>query len=348
MRGLLGRLLELRTVALFPWKGRCYLLVLAALKSCLDGDLQRYLIQRTIEVDADADVEGIIMAISKYIRAQRSPLLDRIEFYNATQTPGETFDNFLTRLKEVLCACNFETNPACFTCKTREDDLMRDRIVCGILSNVTRHKLLSEVDLTVERSVKICQAEEGAVSSQNNLEPKSVQGISSYKKGKKLIKNNNQAKKCSNCGRRTHELKDACPAIGRTCHKCGSHGHFSPCCPTCCKHLGQRTHVPRKAMSAIGLAGIQADERLSLEIRIYQRSAWSAVSWIPDTGSDVDLRFVWWNFIQPKGRSSCRSERFWRKYEEYGLLLCIYSRQLRCGPFKITYIQRYSGSLFVS
>ncbi|TRY63082.1 hypothetical protein TCAL_11583, partial [Tigriopus californicus] len=171
----------------------------AALKSCLNGDLQRYLIQRTIEIKSDADGEGIIMVISKYIWAQ---------------------------------------HPACSACKTREDDLMRDRIVFGILSNGTRHKLLSE-------------AEEGAVSSQNNLEPKNVQGISSYKTGKSFIKNcNKQAKKCSNCGRRAHELKDVCPAIGRTCHKCGSHGHFSPCCPN--------------------------------------KDAWSAMLWIPNTGSDVD------------------------------------------------------------
>lgn len=261
----------------------------AALKTCLDSDLQRFLIQKTIEVDADADVEAIISALFKYIRAQRNPLLDRIEFYKASQHSGETFDNFLTGLKEVLAACNFETDPSCSTCKTREDDLMRDRIVCGIGSNVTRHRLLAEVDLTLEKAIKICQAEEGAVSSQKNLGSSSIQGVSAYKKAKKMNKTQDSGSyRCDSCGRKTHGVKALCPARDKTCHSCGTKGHFSPCCPKKTRSGKPKDTPSLRSMSSIQLSGIQATENLNLETKISDDANWSLVTWVPDTGSDID------------------------------------------------------------
>ncbi|TRY73712.1 hypothetical protein TCAL_13892 [Tigriopus californicus] len=149
----------------------------AALKTCLDADLQRFLIQKTIDLDPSADVADIIKVLSKYIRSQRNPLLDRIEFYKASQDCGEMFDNFFTRLREIFSAYNFESDSTCSTCRNREDDLMCDRIVCGIMSDTTRHRLLAEQDLTLEKAVKICQAEEGASASQKNLVSKELQGM---------------------------------------------------------------------------------------------------------------------------------------------------------------------------
>ena len=48
------------------------------------------------------------------------------------------------------------------TCKfsTLEDDLLRDRIICGIRENGVRKRLLQESDLTVKRCVDMCRAAE--------------------------------------------------------------------------------------------------------------------------------------------------------------------------------------------
>ncbi|TRY81025.1 hypothetical protein TCAL_13606, partial [Tigriopus californicus] len=76
----------------------------AALKTCLDSDIQRYIIQKTIPVAAAADASDIISALAQYIRAQRNPLLDRLDFYRARPDKGESFNNFYTRLKEMYSA----------------------------------------------------------------------------------------------------------------------------------------------------------------------------------------------------------------------------------------------------
>ncbi|TRY80287.1 hypothetical protein TCAL_12230, partial [Tigriopus californicus] len=221
--------------------------------TCLDADLQRFLIQKTIDVDPSADVVDIIKVLSKYIRSQRNPLLDRIEFYKASQDGGEMFDNFFTRLREIFLACNFESDSTCSTCRNREDDLMRDRIVCYIMSDTTRHRLLAEQDLTLEKAVKICQAEEGASASQKNFVSKELQD-------------------------NIYEFYS---------HHCGKPGHFSPCCKMKGSHYNKNESRTPKHMSAIQVAGIEYGECLHLETKT-RDGEWTRISWIPDTGSNVE------------------------------------------------------------
>ncbi|TRY79352.1 hypothetical protein TCAL_04574, partial [Tigriopus californicus] len=108
----------------------------------------------TIVVQPDDDIKEIISDLKKYIRAQRNPLLDRIEFYKSGQESGEPFDNFFTRLKELYAPCDFQSDPNCPTCYDREDNQMRDMVVYGIQSNETRHKLLAEQNLSLMQEVR--------------------------------------------------------------------------------------------------------------------------------------------------------------------------------------------------
>eukprot|EP00117_Sycon_ciliatum_P013610 scpid67460/ scgid14212/ len=52
-----------------------------------------------------------------FVRNQRNPLLDRIEFYKHHWGKGESFDSFYTSLRELYNACNFETYALCQTCR---------------------------------------------------------------------------------------------------------------------------------------------------------------------------------------------------------------------------------------
>ena len=73
----------------------------STLRQCLDEDLRRFLQEGTIEVPNDPDAQNIISAVKEFVRRQRNPLLDRINFYNRRQQRGELFDSFFTSLKEL-------------------------------------------------------------------------------------------------------------------------------------------------------------------------------------------------------------------------------------------------------
>ena len=79
----------------------------SALRQALDEDIRRFLSEGTIPTPLDPDANGIIQAVTVFIRRQRNPLLDRISFYNRQQEHGESFDSFLTSLKELQAACDF-------------------------------------------------------------------------------------------------------------------------------------------------------------------------------------------------------------------------------------------------
>ena len=153
----------------------------------------------------------------------------------------------ITSLKELFHACNFTGHSDCSTCSGRMcatctqglstlgDDILRDRIVTGVLSEEARHKLLATKDLPLKVCVDLCRAEDAAdhtgsclpkASQEHNgsfvnavkpIDPPEARGGGGG--GGALFACNNQRqrtqpqrtspdasmKKCSNCGRSAHQ-----------------------------------------------------------------------------------------------------------------------------------------------
>jgi len=107
--------------------------------------------------------------------------LDRLEFYKRFQSPSEPFDAFYTSLRELFNACNFPDLALCFSCSSAtchecravlakvNDDVLRDRIVVGIRSDETRHKLLAVPDLDLRAVIQLCRAEEAASQTTTSI-----------------------------------------------------------------------------------------------------------------------------------------------------------------------------------
>ena len=169
----------------------------AALWQALDEDLRRFIREGIIAVTNRDDTQVVIDALRGYIRRQRNPLLDRMAFYGRKQQTGESFDNFYTSLNELYKASDFGP-PLCQPCTSRvcgncsaavsqhTTDMMRDRVVCGILDDTVRHKLLAEPNLTLDKAAKICHAEEAAQQTGDGLpsscQVNAAQHQSSYKR----------------------------------------------------------------------------------------------------------------------------------------------------------------------
>ena len=145
---------------------------------------------------------------------------ERHVFNTRTQRDGETTDHYVTDLKTKAQACEFGK---------LKDSLIRDRIVCGIRSDKTRSRLLREPDLTLQRAVDICRANETSsqmksfTSDQINDLPAIHRIRSQPKQAQKLY--------CDRCGY-WNTKQQVCPALGAECRKCGRRNHFAKVCRT--------------------------------------------------------------------------------------------------------------------
>ena len=77
-----------------------------------------------------------------------------------TQQPGETIDQYVTDLCSKAAQCEFGT---------LTDSLIRDRIVCGVLSDRTRSRLLKDSALTLDGAIDICRADEATTAQIKSL-----------------------------------------------------------------------------------------------------------------------------------------------------------------------------------
>lgn len=73
-----------------------------------------------------------------------------MKYMNATLLISETkIDAYVAMLRTLARTCKYEA---------LKDEMIRDRIVLGILDNNTRKKLLQEKKLDLQRCLDICRA----------------------------------------------------------------------------------------------------------------------------------------------------------------------------------------------
>ena len=128
----------------------------------------------------------------------------RFKLFTARQQDGESFDEFLTELRKLSQDCDFAS---------LQDSLFHDMIIVGILDKRLQEHLLRESEITLENTMKHCQAREvtkkhvkilqhqAAPASVAKISTKKVRTSKSHAKEslEELIK---QCKFCSYCHKR--------------------------------------------------------------------------------------------------------------------------------------------------
>ncbi len=162
--------------------------------------------------------------------------LERHIFNARVQEENEAFDDYLTDLKLLSRNCNY--------CDNCYPGILRDRVVAGIQSDPVRKKLLSEIKLTLEKTVHICRAAEKATEGMESFKNKDGESEIAWLKGRNKAGTGQQDRgmkrfdnskdiKCKFCVR-THPFgKSNCPAWGKQCYQCKGMNHFanSNTCP---------------------------------------------------------------------------------------------------------------------
>lgn len=175
---------------------------------------------------------------------RRNIIFERYKFNTRTQQPGESIENFITSLHSLAEHCQYGA---------LKDELIRDRIVVGMLDRKTSDRLQLKSQLTLtdcimeakQAELQACQTKElqsfishrdGSVAGlqaqpSRERSKASSSGIAknrtSFQKGGNNAENHQ--KKCQFCGLSYHS-RERCPASKSTCRTCKKQGHWAVVC----------------------------------------------------------------------------------------------------------------------
>ena len=193
---------------------------------------------------SDQDKNKISILFQKfegYCKPKQNVTVERYRFNTRSQQEGESIDQYVTALKLMTRNCAFGT---------LEEELIRDRIVCGVSSEKIKERLLRERDLTLDKAIDLCRAEEQSktqlkcISEEVSADLSLVHAINPRPKHQptvshgslpneeagavKPISNQHPTSICRNCG--YQHKRDKCPAFGKRCNKCHKFNHFARYC----------------------------------------------------------------------------------------------------------------------
>ena len=109
----------------------------------------------------DCDFRELVDMVQAHHRPKLSVIVQRFTFNTRVQKEGETIADFVAELRRLTEHCDFGATL---------NDMLRDRIVCGIRDASLQRRLLAEPELTFKKAFDLCQAAESAAKNARELQ----------------------------------------------------------------------------------------------------------------------------------------------------------------------------------
>ncbi|XP_045769724.1 uncharacterized protein LOC123870450 [Maniola jurtina] len=108
--------------------------------------------------DKCTTVEQVWKTLDEQFHTKRNVTVERHKFFMRHQQDNESIEQYVFELRKLAQTCEF---------RDLHDELIKDRLVCGISSSAIRERLLREDDLSLKKAMDICRA---AIASRTNSE----------------------------------------------------------------------------------------------------------------------------------------------------------------------------------
>ena len=118
-----------------------------------------------------------------------SIILERFKFFKRDRQENETIATYISELRKLTRDCEFGTTL---------EDMLRDRLVCGVRNNKIQQKLLSEATLTFEQAVTLSSAMERAERNLKDLHESQDLSVHAFQ----------SPTNCFRCGKSNHTADD--------------------------------------------------------------------------------------------------------------------------------------------
>ena len=105
-------------------------------------------------------VEQLTQVLKQHYEPKRLVIARRFYFHRRDQATDESIAEYIAELRKLATPCEF---------RGYLNEALRDRFVCGLRSESTQRRLLSEMDLSLTKAISIAQSMEAAESESHSL-----------------------------------------------------------------------------------------------------------------------------------------------------------------------------------
>ena len=160
--------------------------------------------------------------LDQHFGDRKNVIVERAKFNQRKQKPGEPIDNFIQDLHKLAAECEFGN---------LKEELIRDRVVVGVLSDSLSEELQAKPKLTLSLAIQISRQAEARLESQPLLrDTPTVHALNQREQVKQKSPNfkdptvpsstaQHPSQTCNYCGRERHSCYQ-CPARNTTCALC--------------------------------------------------------------------------------------------------------------------------------
>ncbi|KAJ8932068.1 hypothetical protein NQ314_014968 [Rhamnusium bicolor] len=244
-----------------------------------------------------------LTALENHFIPRRNTIFERYKFNTRTQQPGESIESFITSLHSLAEHCLYGA---------LKEELIRDRIVVGMLDQKTSERLQLQTNLTLSECILAVKQAELQASQNKEIQsmmPNRGSGVflteAMHARGKSEVKSavstgsiprpswfqgersvqqrrnsdKNVQNKCLFCGLAVHP-REECPASRSTCRVCRKPGHWATVCRSNKNIKVRSIHVDNKFENTNSCANCNNNEPNDNFLGLMQINHISEKEWI--------------------------------------------------------------------
>ena len=167
--------------------------------------------------------DNIVKKLKDHLNPKPLEIAERFRFHKRDQKEDESVGDFVAIIRKLTTHCNFGAF---------QDDMLRDRLVCGLKSEQIQNKLLTQEDLTFAKALSIAIAAETASKDAIELRSRSsaIHKLEKSNGSHTNARNRPSAQgKCYRCLGKNHSPND-CYFKSTVCNRCQKTGHIQRAC----------------------------------------------------------------------------------------------------------------------
>ena len=196
----------------------------------MGSDAEEILKSFDLSEEDQKDYAKVLERFESHFVKKRNVIYERAKFNQRRQQDGESVDSFITALYTLVEHCGFGE---------LRDEMIRDRIVVGLLNPRLSEKLQMDDKLTLESAVTQARQSEAVKLQQAVVRGHvDIDAIDRRKQKPNRLqftrasKPDQRGKVCFRCGKGPPHPRLQCPAKNSICHNCKNKGHFKAMCRT--------------------------------------------------------------------------------------------------------------------